>query len=56
MRENCCDLCHRPVTETSPGKWEHSEFADSVFCGVVMRAPERVAATDSALGEEVPGA
>jgi hypothetical protein len=44
-----CSRCLRPVhlaTGTDHGQpwqsWTHDHVADDVFCGLVMRAPERV--------------
>lgn len=44
-----CDKCHQPVhqvTGTSNGEpwesWHHDSVADDVFCGLVMRAADRL--------------
>ena len=43
-----CDRCGQPAHQAAPdtdpqaAKWYHDHIADDVFCGLVMRAAERL--------------
>lgn len=47
-----CDRCHQPAVQNADGKWVHAEVADAVFCGLVMRAPDRVRERAQAIADE----
>ena len=33
-----CDRCGRPAVQVNGGLWKHAEYADAVFCQLVMHA------------------
>jgi hypothetical protein len=35
VHPDVCDRCGFPAVQRADGQWEHAEYADAVFCGLV---------------------